>query len=76
MHSSGKSVRPLWLYSGKVRSCGYSSEGVVVRPLGLLLNWPVECTCGLWFIPQKVSSTKCTCFGNVTVICDNTTLLC
>ena len=45
MHSSGKSVRPLWLYSGKVRSCGYSSEGVVVRPL---LNW----TSGmyLWFV--------------------------
>ena len=51
MHSSGKSVRPLWLYSSKVRSCGYSSEGVVVRPL---LNW----TSGmyLWFV---VYTSKC-----------------
>lgn len=48
MHSSGKSVRPLWLYSSKVRSCGYSSEGVVVRPLGLLLNWTSEMY--LWFV--------------------------
>lgn len=54
MHSSGKSVRPLWLHSGKVHSCGYSSEGVVVRPLGLLLNR----TSGmyLWFV---VYTSKC-----------------
>ena len=58
MHSSGKSVRPLWLYSGKVRSCGYSSEGVVVRPLGLLLNWPVELlvVCGLYLKRSPLQS--------------------